>query len=120
MIPGHIVRPAIFEKIVPSSISHPRRTVVDQFQIGESRRGPAEHVRFDFIHRIPARRADQSPNLCPALTAIDLRGATNMKSRINFRLGFHLAVHLIANESATDSKRWLRSKSAETLPEVSG
>src|ERR1035441_1756726 len=78
--------------------------MMHEFEVGKCARGPAQHVSFDFVHSVPAGCVDESADLVPAFTPIDLGGPPDVKCRIDLGLHFQGAVDLAANRSSADAQ----------------
>src|ERR1035441_4374987 len=118
MVSRDVVSAAVLEQIAPLAIGLACRPVMDQLHIWESTRGPAEHVRFDFIHCVPAGSADEAPDLVPTLPTVNLGGAPDMEDWINFGLDLQGAVDLVADGAAADAELRVAGETVEALFKV--
>ncbi len=87
-----------------------------QCQGGKAASAPAEAVGFHLVHGVPPRGSEQSSDILPACTTVDLGGAADMKSggRFNLKISFHF----MADHSASNTQSRIGGKFGKGLLEV--
>ncbi len=115
MVSRDVVGTATLAKVAPLAVRLASRTVMDQLHIRKSARGPAQHVSFDFVHRVPSWGAEEPAKLLPACSTVNFGGSPNMEGGIDFRFHFQCAVDRAANRSSPDAKGWVRFETLKAL-----
>ena len=80
----------------------PGETMMEKMQFGKRVGLPAQHVRLDFIDRVPSRSGPEAPDCLPSGLFVNLRRTSDMEPRI--RLEFQPSRNAMVNLPSADSK----------------
>lgn len=116
VIPRDVTSHSVLDPVTKQTFLRSRETVMKQMQVGEGIGLPAQHVRFDFIDRVPPGSRPQAADSVPAGTPIDLGCSPNMESRICLEL--QLSGDIVVDFSAADSEFGISLEVREAFLEI--
>src|SRR6267378_2165368 len=102
MIPHNVVRHSIIHCVSPSSPRRASHTVLNKAQVGKRLGSPTELIGLEFIDSIPTKPGDESVELLPTFSSIDLCASANVKSRRTPQS--QVTIHFVVDRASADSE----------------
>lgn len=116
VIAANIIGAAVFNEAAPDAFRGAGVAVMNEVEVVEATCGPAETIGFDLVHGVPARGGPKAADGFPTFTAIDFRGASDVKGRATFEE--LCAILEVADHAAADAESGVVSEAAKTFFKV--
>ena len=116
VISTRITHQTVLHQIAHVSVRGSGRAKVDELEVLEAVGFPSQHVRFNFVNRVPPRARPQSPNRVPASPSVDFGCSSDMEPGIRFEL--KLVAQIMVDFSTSNTQVGLLSEVLETSLEI--